>query len=205
MRRQAKTLLIAAALVTLLATASAIPASASPAWRFEGKSLEGLEQVAGGAASSTLTVFGLTTTCDLSYLMDISNSAGTATGSVTEMTFSNCLTSDPACTVEAAEVEWLPWGLTGKVVSSFAYVVFKGIKFEITYGGEECALYGVEAFFTGTAGGRYDNTVGTFAFSPTNFAATGTEIKVFGSSVAWNALFTTEALGAHMGEVLNLG
>lgn len=184
---------------------AATGASAAPPWKFEGKSLEGLEEVAGAAASSTLTVFGLTTTCDLSYLMDISNSAGTATGSVTEMTFSNCLTDDPACTVEAAEAEALPWGLTGKVVSSLPYAVFKGIKFGISYGGEECVLLGVEAFFTGSAGGRYDNTVGTFAFTPTNFNATGTEIKVFGLSVAWNAFFTTEALGAHMGEVLNLG
>ena len=194
--------LVSALALSALAAASA---SAVPPWKFESKSLEGLEEVAGGAASSPLTVFGLTTTCDLSYRMDISNSAGTAAGSVTEMNFSNCITNDPDCTVEVAEAEALPWGLTGKVIGSSTYAVFKGIKFEIRYGGEECVLWEVEAFFTGSAGGKYDNSVGAFSFTPTNFKATGTEVTAFGLSVAWNAYFTTEALGAHMGQTLNLG
>jgi len=195
------------ALFSALALSAAVAASASatPAWKFEGKALEGTEQVAGAAAESTLTAFGLTTTCNLSYLMTISNSAGTATGSVVEMNFGGCVVDDPACTVEAAAAEALPWSVTGKSVSSVPYAVFKGIKFQVVYAGGSCALEGVEVTFTGSAGGRYDNSVGTFVFSPANFFATGTQVKALGSSVVWEALLTTEALEAHQGQILHLG
>lgn len=193
------------ALLTALAFSAVVAAGAdaAPAWKFESKALESTESVAGTAASSALTVFGMTTTCDLSYLMEISNSAGTAAGLVTEMTFSNCVTDD-ACTVEVATAEALPWSLAGKTVGSAKYVVFKGIKFEIRYGGDLCVLEGVEAFFTGTAGGKYDNAAAGFAFSPANFTATGTQVKALGEPVSWTAFFTTEALGGHKGQVLEL-
>jgi hypothetical protein len=121
------------------------------------------------------------------------------------MNFGGCAVDDPACTVEEAAAEGLPWGVTGKVVSSVPYAVFKGIRFQILYTGASCVLEGIEVTYTGSAGGRFDNGVGTFAFVPTNFAATGTEVKALGWSVAWEALFTTEALEAHQGQILHLG
>jgi hypothetical protein len=57
---------------------------------------------------------------------------------------------------------------------------------------------------TGSAGGLYDNVFETFTFSAANFSATGTSLKMLGSPVEWNALFTTEALGAHAGEALTI-
>jgi hypothetical protein len=84
------------------------------------------------------------------------------------------------------------------------YVIVEGVKFTLLYGGEICPLEGIAAKFTGTAGGLYNNAVGTFTFSTTNFKATKTEIKALGTSIEWNAFFTTEALGPHKGQILEL-
>lgn len=194
-----------AVLAVLICALFPTGAGAAPLWKFEFEELKGTESIAGAAAQGTLSgVLGLTTTCDLSYGMEVFNSGGNAKGSVTSMAFENCVTDDAACTVEEAAAEALPWSVSGSVVSFVRYVVFKGVKFTIVYGGLECPLEGVEAGFTGTAGGKYDNGTGAFAFNPTNFKATGTEIKVFGNSAQWEAFFTTEALGFHNGQVLEL-
>lgn len=205
MRRKLVGTISTAVAVLLLGSAFAASASAGPAWRFGFSELIGSESIAGGAVKSTLTFPGLTTTCDFSYGMKISNSAGTATGKVNEMRLSNCVTSSKACTIESSVAESLPWSVRGVKVASSNYVIFEGVKFTLLYGGEECALSEIAATFTGTAGGLYNNNTGTFTFSPASFSATKTAIKALKTTIEWNALFTTEALGPHKGQILELG
>lgn len=180
-------------------------AVAAPVWKFESEELKGSESIAEAASESTMSLTGLTTTCDFSYGMTVSNSGGKAGGSMNEMALDSCVTDSKVCTVEEAAAEKLPWSIHGALVSTIDYVLFEGIEFTIAYAGENCVLEGVEATFAGSAGGKYDNTSGTFAFNPQAFTATGTGIEALGTSVAWNALFTTEALGAHKGQTLELG
>ena len=204
MRREAARILSTAVVVLVIGSAFADGAAAAPAWRFGLAELIGSESIAGGAVKSTLTVPGLTTTCDFSYGMKIANSAGTATGKINEMTLSNCVTNSKVCTVESAVAEGLPWSVRGVTVVSSSYVIFEGVKFTLLYGGEECALNEIAATFTGTAGGLYNNSTGTFTFSSASFSATKTAIKALKTTIEWNALFTTEALGPHKGQILEL-
>jgi hypothetical protein len=193
---------LAATLVALLTSAVlAAAASAGPLWKFEHEPLSGSESIAGGAVKSTLTFPGLTTTCDFAYEMKIANSGGTATGEMNKVTLSNCLTNG-ACTVESSSAS-PPWPVKGVTVVS-NYVIVEAVKFTLLYGGESCPLEGISAKFTGTAGGLYNNAVGAFTFSSANFKATKTEVKALGTSIEWNAFFTTEALGPHKGQILEL-
>jgi hypothetical protein len=204
MRRKVVSIFSTAVAVLLLGSVFAASASAGPSWRFEFSELVGSESIAGSAVKSTLTFPGLTTTCDFSYGMKISNSAGSATGKVNEMTLSNCATNSKWCTLESSVAEKLPWPVHGVTVAGANYVIFEGIKFTLLYAGEECALGGIAATFTGTAGGLYDNNTGTFVFNSASFSATKTAIKALKTTIEWNAVFTTEALGAHKGEILEL-
>jgi hypothetical protein len=188
-------------LTVLLASAAAANASAL-VWKFEHKALAGSESIAGAALESSLVAPGLTTVCDFSYGMTISNSNLKATGKMSEVVISNCHTNSKACTVKSGTALKLPWSAHGTTVTSTNYVVVEGIKFSILYAGEECALGETLVTFAGTAGGEYDNTVGTFTFSKSSFLATGTSIE---GLTEWNATFTTEALGPHKEQLLELG
>lgn len=204
MRRRAVSILSTAAVALFLGGAFAASAGAGPLWKFGFSELIGSESIAGGAVKSTLTFPGLTTTCDFSYGMTIANSAGKATGKINEMTLSNCTTNSKFCTIKSAIAEKLPWSVRGVTVVTSNYVILEGIRFTLLYAGEECALDEIAAAFTGTAGGLYDNGTGTFTFSPANFSATGTAIKALKTSIEWNAVFSTEALGLHKGQILEL-
>jgi hypothetical protein len=204
MVRRTVSILSTAALAAVFLSAFAPSASAGPLWRFGFSELVGSESIAGGAVKSTLTFPGLTTTCDFSYGMTIANSAGKATGKINEITLGNCTTNSKWCTIESASAENIPWSVRGVTVVTSNYAILEGIRFTLLYGGEECALNEIAAAFTGTAGGLYDNGTGTFTFNPTNFSATKTAIKALKTSIEWNAVFTTEALGPHKGQVLEL-
>jgi hypothetical protein len=183
--------LLAAALISAVFAGSA---GAAPVWKFEGKELTGSETIVGAAEDSTMTVPGLTTDCEnFLYKVKISNSAGTGTGSVTELPLFDCGTNSAACTVESIAAEKLPWASKLTTVSTVPYIIIEGVRVGILYGGEECALSEILATVTGTAGGSIDNVTESATFNATTFKATGTSLKALGSSVEWKGLFPTEA------------
>jgi uncharacterized membrane protein len=192
---------ILAALVLSAALASS--ASAAPAWKFNGKALEGTETILGGAQKSGLSMWGMTTTCtNFLYEVEIWNSAGTGKGNITDLPLFNCYTNS-TCTVEAIEAEEFPWPAELKTVGTSNYLVVKEVDVWILYGGWFCPLWGVWANVTGSAGGLINNTTESATFSPSSFAATGTELEALGESVEWNGVFPTEAFEWHRGESLS--
>ena len=93
----------------MLCAAFAASAGAAPAWKFNGKALEGTETILGGAEKSGLTMWGFTTTCDnFLYEVEIKNEAGTGKGNITSLPLFGCYTNS-ICTVEAIEAESFPW------------------------------------------------------------------------------------------------
>src|SRR6187397_2227027 len=121
MRMRTKQTAIGAALAALavLCALFATTASAAPAWKFEGKSLEGSEVVMGGAIDSLLTIPGLTTKCEnFLYKLTAENASGTGKGSVTEVPLYNCKTNSSACIVETIGAEKLPWASKLTTVST---------------------------------------------------------------------------------------
>jgi len=181
-------------------------AAAAPAWKFEGKTLEGSETIVGGAEDSFLTVPGLTTDCEnFLYKVSISNSAGTGVGSVNELPLYDCGTNSEFCTVEAIEAEKLPWSTKLTTVSSSNYIVIEGVKVGVLYGGEECVLNEVLAKITGSAGGLVNNTTESATFNATTFKATATKLSALGSSVEWQGFFPTEAFEWNREKALTVG
>lgn len=202
-RRAAHALLLAA-LALMLSTAFASSASAAPAWKFNGKALEGEETILGAAEKSGLTMWGFTTTCDnFLYEVDIWNKEGTGKGNVTSLPLFNCYTNS-TCTVEAIEAEGFPWPSELKTISSTNYLVVKNVDVWILYGGWFCPLWGSWVNVTGTAGGSINNTTESATFSASSFKATGTELKSLGESVEWNGVFPTEAFQWHRGEPISV-
>jgi hypothetical protein len=192
----------ALAVLAVLCAMFASSASAAPAWKFEGKALEGVETVVGGAQKSGLGMWGMTTTCDnFLYEVDIWNSSGTGKGNVWELPLFNCYTNS-TCTVEAIEAESFPWPASLTTSGGNNYLVIKEVDVWILYGGWFCPLWGVWANVTGSAGGLINNTTETATFSPTTFAATGTELEALGESVEWNGVFPTEAFQWHRNQAL---
>jgi hypothetical protein len=181
-------------------------ASAAPAWKFGVKTLEGTETISGVAIESAMTFPGLTTKCEqLLYKMKISNGGSTGKGEITELSFKNCSTNSPACSVESIGAKNLPWPLHLTKVVTSNYVVVEQVKVTIAYAGEECPLGETVATITGSAGGVFDNLNSTISFSPTSFKATGTELRALGMAIEWNAFFSTEATGPHAGQALEVG
>ncbi len=186
-----------------IAATAAPAASASPAWKFSGKSLEGTETILGNAAGSAMTFPGLVTSCkNLHYKMKITNMTGTGRGEITEAQFEDCVTDDEDCTVAAIAAETLPWPLHLSTVSSKDYVILEGIKVSILYEGDLCALGETWVKITGTAGGLFENPTSTISFDASTFSTTKTALKAFGTKVEWEGVFTTEATGIHAGEKL---
>ena len=144
MRIKATAIGTALAALAVLCAVFASSASAAPAWKFEAKSLEGSEVIMGGALSSSLTIPGLTTTCEnFLYKLSIKNEAGTGKGEVTELPLYNCTTNAEACAVEKIGAEKLPWPSHLATFSSSPYIIIEGVRVGIVYSGEECAVGGI--------------------------------------------------------------
>lgn len=209
MNRKAKSILrrgVFAALVAMVATlALATSASAAPAWKFAGESLEGSETILGGAVESGLTIPGLTTKCEnFLYQLTIKNNAGTGEGSVTELPLYNCTTSSKYCTVKTITVETLPWPAKLKTFSSSHYIIIEGVKVSILYAGELCSLKGTLVKVTGSAGGLINNETETATFSKATLEASGTELKALSQKIEWNGVFPTEAFEWHREQALTV-
>lgn len=206
MKRKAKSIFLATMLMALVASAAlAASASASPAWKFEGKELTGNETALASTIALSMTIPGITTTCESSISMTIWNSMGTARGEVIKGSLlDNCVTNSKACTVKSTAFETLTWPLRGVYVSFSPYVVFEGMRLSILYAGEECVLDEISAVITGTAGGLFDNTTSSILFNAASFSATKTKLSVFGGSLEWKGLFPMKATGFHSGETLTL-
>ena len=189
----------------MLSAVFASSASAAPAWKFEGKALEGKETVVGAAFESSMTIPGLTTKCEnFLYKLAIENVSGSGKGSVTELPLYNCTTSSKWCTVKSIAAESLPWAAQTKLVSGSNYIVIEGVKVAILYAGELCVLDETLATVTGSAGGKIDNTAETATFNATTLKETGTALKALGSNIEWNGVFPTEAFQWHREQALTV-
>lgn len=195
-----------AILLAAVALTGAFAANASAvAWKFNGVPLVGSETVLSRAGESSFTIPGLTTTCKpFVYVVSASNPSGIAAASVTEAPLSNCFTNSKSCIVETIESEALPWAGKVTTVSGSTYLVIQGFKVSILYEGEECALGGVVAVITGSAGGLVNNATESVTFNSSSFAATKTELKALGSKIEWSGLFTMIPTGAHIGESISI-
>jgi hypothetical protein len=206
MNRKARHVFGIAALVALVIGATfAASASASPAWKFQEKSLEGTETVLGGAIESSMTVPGLTTSCEnFLYELSISNSSGTGKGSLTEMPLFNCHTNASACTVGSIGAEGLPWASHLATFASSPYIVIEGVKVGIYYEGAECVLGETLVTVKGSAGGQISNATESATFNSTTLGASGTELKALGQKIEWKGLFPTEAFQWHREQALSV-
>jgi hypothetical protein len=205
MRTMAKALGAALAAMAIICAVFATSAGAAPAWKFEGKSLEGTEVILGGAVESSMTIPGLTTKCEnFLYKLTIKNEAGTGQGEVTEVPLYNCTTNSKSCTVKTIAAEKLPWASKLTTVSTTNYIVIEGVKVAILYAGEECILGGVLVTVTGSAGGSIDNTAETATFNSTTLSATKTELKALNQKIEWNGVFPTEAFQWHREQALSV-
>lgn len=206
MKRNSTTIFLRAVFAVLaLSGLFAAGASAAPAWRFNGEELKGTETILGAAIDSSLTIPGLTTKCEnFLYKVSISNSAGTGTGSVTELPLYNCTTSSKACSVKSITPELLPWPAKLAVFSTKNYIVIEGVKVVIVYAGELCAVKGTLVTVKGSAGGLIDNTTETAKFDAESFKATGTKLTALNTSIEWKGLFPTEAFEWHREQALTV-
>jgi hypothetical protein len=195
----------ALAALAVLCALFAASASASPAWKFESKSLEGTETILGGAYESSMTIPGLTTKCEnFLYKLTVKNESGTGKGEVTEVPLYNCATNSDACSVKTIGAEKLPWASHLSTVSTTNYIIIEGVKVAILYAGEECVLGGTLVTVTGSAGGSIDNTAETATFNSTTFGATKTELKALATKIQWTGIFPTEAFQWHREQALSV-
>jgi len=194
MKTKATAISTALAALAVLCAMFATSASAAPAWKFEGKSLEGSEVILGAAIDSQLTIPGMTTKCaNFLYKVTIKNEAGTGKGEVTELPLYECTTNSEVCSVGKIGAEKLPWASKLTTVSSSPYIIIEGIKVGIIYTGEECAVDGTLVTVTGTAGGLISNVTETATFDAASFTATGTSLKAMSTKIEWKGVFPTEA------------
>lgn len=205
MRTKIKALGAALAVLALLAALFAASAGASPAWKFESKSLEGSEVVLGGAFESSMTIPGLTTKCEnFLYKLTVKNESGTGKGEVTEVPLYNCTTNSKFCSVETIGAESLPWPSHLTTVSPSNYIVIEGVKVAILYAGESCVLGETLVTVTGSAGGVVNNETETATFNSTTLSATKTELRALSQKIEWNGVFPTEAFQWHREQALSV-
>lgn len=206
MRKKTIGVIVAGILATLaLGSVFTAAASAAPQWQFDGTALSGEEDILGAAVSSSMTIPGMTTTCEhFLYNMQIENSGGLGEGEIDELPLFECHTNTAACTVEAIEARNLPWPTHLMTVSGTPYLFVEGIEVGILYGGEECALGEVEIPVRGTAGGLISNETETATFDASTFSATGAKLKVGATSIEWNGVFPTEAFEWHREESISV-
>jgi hypothetical protein len=190
-----------ASLLAALAVSAAFAATASAAtWEFNGKPLVGSETVTAQAAESSLALSGLTTTCEATAEMTISNSGGTGAATVTDVDLSGCFT-DGVCTIDDADAEGLPWSAGTTTFGGKSFVVTDDFDMRFLYGNELCAIEGWTLAYTGTAAGVFNNGTSTLEFD----ATTGSNITTIGKTKAtYEADFEVEATGAHVGQTLTL-
>jgi hypothetical protein len=204
MRSRSTAIGVALAALAVLCALFAASASASPAWKFEGKSLEGSEVVLGGALESSLTIPGLTTVCEnFLYKLSVKNEAGTGKGEVTELPLYNCTTNAEACSVSKIGAEKLPWPSHLTTVSTLPYVIIEGVKVGIVYSGKECAVNGILVSVTGSAGGQISNEAETATFNNETLTATGTSLKALSTKIEWKGVFPTEAFQWHREQAIS--
>ena len=205
MRTKATAIGTALAALAVLCAMFATSASAAPAWKFEGKSLEGTEAVLGGAIESSMTIPGLTTKCEnFLYKLTIENASGTGKGSLTEMPLYNCTTNSKACKVGTIGAQNLPWPTKLTTVSTTPYIIIEGVKVNIYYEGEECVLGETLVPVTGSAGGSIDNSKETATFNSSTLSASKTELKALSQKIEWNGLFPTEAFQWHREQAISV-
>jgi hypothetical protein len=199
---------ILAGVLAAVAMSAVFTASAGAAvqWKFNGTNLTGTEDVVGAAISSSMTIPGMTTTCEhFLYNMHVENAAGAGKGSITELPLYECHTNTAACTVEAIGAKALPWPTKLMTVSSKNYLFVEGVEVGILYGGKECALGEVEVRVKGTAGGLISNETESATFNAASFTATGAKLKVGGTTIEWNGVFPTEAFEWHREQAISVG
>ena len=199
--------LCAVACFSIWATSFAAGAAASPAWFFNGVELTGEETTLNHAGASSLTVPGLTTTCEpFVFAMTIFNAAGTGIGkgTITEVPLSNCFTNSPVCAVKTIGAEKLPWNAHLTTVGGKNYLIIESVKIAVLYSGPECILDETLVTFTGTAGGIVNNETESVTFSAASFLATKTALKALGTAAEWTGVFTMIATGSHIGQSLEV-
>ena len=204
-KRSATLALCAVACLSIWATSFAAGAAASPAWFFNGAELTSKETTLNHAGISSLTVPGLTTTCEpFVFSMTISNSAGIGKGTITEVPLSNCFTNAADCAVETITAEKLPWSAHLATVSGKNYLIVEGLKISVLYSGPECVLDETLVTFTGSAGGIVNNETESVTFSAASFLATKTALKALGTAAEWTGVFTMIATGSRIGQSLEV-
>jgi len=201
MKKRAVRISLTSLVVALTAGAAfASAASAEPVWQFEGQPLVGTETVTAVAEESSLSIGGLTTTCEASAELTIENVGGVGEATFEDLDLSGCVT-DGVCTVEEATAEGLPWSAGTTTFGSDSFVVTDDFHVEFLYGNELCAAEGWTFPYTGTAAGVFDNGSSTLEYD----ATTGSSITTIGKTKAtYDAEFDVEATGAHEGETLTL-
>jgi len=205
MRTKATTVGVAIASLVLLCGLFVASAGASPAWKFNEKSLEGKEVILGGAYESSMTIPGLTTSCEnFLYELTIENSGGTGKGSLTEVPLFNCHTNSKACIVESINAETLPWSTHLANFSTKPYIVIEGVKVGIYYEGEECVLGETLVTVTGSAGGEISNAAQTATFNSTTLSASATKLEALGQKIEWKGVFPTEAFQSHREQAISV-
>lgn len=195
---------VAGSLASLtLCAAAAGGADAAPEWRFGGKLLSGAaETVEVKATKASLTIPGLTTTCEpFVFELKVENSGGggAGVGEVTGVPLNNCYTNSKYCPVEWAQASSTPWPVRLTTVAGQDYLVIEAIKIAFMYGGEECALSETEVVVTGSAGAVVNDIAHTVTFSASTFLATGTQLKALGSKIEMNGVFDLIATGTNKG------
>jgi hypothetical protein len=207
MRIRTMRMMMAALLAALaIGAVASADAGAAPAWKFEGTALTGKEDILGAAISSSMTIPGMTTTCEhFLYNMKIENSGGTGKGEITELPLFECHTGSGICTVEAIAAEKLPWPTKLMTVGGKPYLWIEGIHVSILYGGEFCALGETEVPIAGTAAGEINNATETATFNASTFSATGASLKAAGTPIEWKGVFPTEAFEWHREDSLSVG
>lgn len=203
-RKRLTTLTLCTLTCLFCAASFAASAGASPAWFLNGVELEGKETTLNHAGESSLTVPGLTTTCEpFVFLATISNLAGTGQASVGNVPLSNCDTNSPQCEVSTIGAE-TPWSGHLTTISGDDYLILEGVKLNVLYTGEECVLNEILVKYAGTAGGLIDNETESVSFDEASFAATKTGLKALSAKAEWEGVFTMIATGAHVGQSLTV-
>jgi len=198
-RRQASVFMLALLTTLLGAALPASSASASPEWHFNGALLtyHTNETVEAKATSASLGLPGLKTTCEpVVFKLKVENLlGGPGIGEVTSVTLSNCHTDTPACTVEIAEGEGLPWPVHLTTIGTEHYFVVENVDLEFFYGGEECALNETLLAAKGSLGGLVDDTNHTVTINATTMSAVGAQLKIGSMKVEFNGVFSWSPIG----------
>lgn len=204
-RRRAGYALLVTLVLALLCVAGAATAEATPLWKFDGHLLVGSETVLAKATDERFGVPGVPTECaHATMVLEITNDSVSVSGGsarVKEFLNEDC-TSGSVCHVERFEAKKLPWPGHLATVVAKNYLVLEGMEIEVLYGGPECAFAETPVTIKGSAGGVIESATETITFNKASESATGTTLKVGATTVEWDALFVTEAQGAHKGEAL---